>query len=490
MSEKLLRARAYEKEEAEKIKKEQRPVFHFSAPVGWLNDPNGFSTYQGEYHLFYQYYPYETRWGSMHWGHAKSRDFIQWEYLPAALAPDEEYDNFGVFSGGAVEAEGRHYLMYTGVEEKILPDGSKQIRQNQCLAVGDGIDYKKVSGNPVIRADMLPEGSSQEDFRDPKLWKEDGHYYVAVGSRHLDGSGQIALFSSEDLYQWKFCTILDRCENKYGKMWECPDFFPLGDQRILLVSPQDMQAEGLEIHNGNNNLFLIGNYDKNTLKYQRLWVQSCDYGLDFYAAQTMETEDGRRVLIGWMQSWDNHMCLPEFSWSGMMTLPRELYWMNERILQKPVREIESYWQNKVCYDFAAVDHELELDGIKGRSIDLTIEIMEGDFREFEVRLAANENYYSSIQYRREENTVTFDRTYSGYLRDVISTRSMKVRNNGGKLKLRILLDRYSCEIFANDGEQVMTSLIFTPQNGTGIRFLAKGRAVVSICKYDIIINET
>lgn len=486
MSGKLLKARAYEKEAEKKTAKEQRPVFHFSVPAGWMNDPNGFSMYQGEYHLFYQYNPYDVHWDAMHWGHAKSRDFIRWEYLPAALAPDEAYDNFGVFSGGAVEADGKQYLMYTGVEERTLADGSREVLQNQCLAVGDGVNYEKVSSNPVITADMLPEGSSREDFRDPKIWKEEGRFHVAVASRHADGSGQIALFSSENLYQWKFDTILDSSRNQLGRMWECPDFFVLDDQRILVISPQDMQAEGLETHNGNNNLFLIGAYDKATQRFERLGVQSCDYGLDFYAAQTMETEDGRRVMIGWMQSWDNHMCPPEFQWSGMMTLPRELFLKDGRVCQNPVREIEQYWQNPVRHERVVVEKETELEGIRGRVIDLTVELTAGDYDLFEIKLAANEACFSSVVYDRREHTVTFDRTYSGYCRDVISSRSMQVRDNGGKLKLRILLDRYSCEIFANDGEQVMTSLIFTPQDGCGIRFRARGSAEISVCKYDVM----
>lgn len=486
MSGKLMEARAYEKETRKMVPGEQRPAFHFSVPVGWMNDPNGFSMFRGEYHLFYQYYPYATHWDSMHWGHTKSKDFIKWEYLPAALAPDQSYDNFGVFSGGAVEADGKHYLMYTGVEETVLPDGTKQIRQNQCLAVGDGMDYEKVSSNPVITADMLPEGSSREDFRDPKVWEEDGLYYAAVGSRHSDGSGQIALFSSEDLYHWNFCTILDRSGNACGRMWECPDFFPLGDRRILIISPQEMQAQGLEIHNGNNNLFLIGTYDKDSREFKRQGIQSCDYGLDFYAAQTMETEDGRRVMIGWMQSWDNHMCPPEFAWSGMMTLPRELSLVDGTVRQQPVRELEQYWQNEVCYEAVTVEGEKAFAGVEGRMIDLTVELLEGDYEKFEIRLAADETRYTSIRYDREEATVTFDRTYSGYCKDVIGSRSMKVREREGQLKLRVILDRYSCEIFVNDGEQAMTSLMFTPQEADGICFRAKGQAVISICKYDVI----
>ena len=194
-SEKLKKARVYEQKEALKVPEKQRPAFHLSVPTGWMNDPNGFSFYKGECHLFYQYNPYSVCWDAMHWGHAKTADFIRWEYLPAALAPDEAYDAAGVFSGGAVEAEGKHVLLYTGVSELENADGKKEIRQVQCLAVGDGTDYEKIPENPVIDASLLPEGSSLEDFRDPKLWEEDGVYYAAAGSRAADGSGQILLFS-------------------------------------------------------------------------------------------------------------------------------------------------------------------------------------------------------------------------------------------------------------------------------------------------------
>ena len=115
-SQTLREARKYEEAAEKIIKKEDRPDFHLSVRTGWLNDPNGFSYYKGEYHLFYQYYPYEAKWGSMHWGHAVSKDLLHWEYLPAALAPDEAYDKDGCFSGSAVVLpDGRHLLMYTCV---------------------------------------------------------------------------------------------------------------------------------------------------------------------------------------------------------------------------------------------------------------------------------------------------------------------------------------------------------------------------------------
>ena len=170
MSQILRDARRYEETRDRQIADEPKPSFHLSARTGWMNDPNGFSYYNGEYHLFYQYHPYDSHWGPMHWGHAVSRDLLHWEYFPAALAPDTDYDRDGCFSGSAVALDdGRHLLMYTGVVKETQPDGSCREVQTQCIASGDGTDYEKYAGNPVLDAGDLPEDGSRFDFRDPRI---------------------------------------------------------------------------------------------------------------------------------------------------------------------------------------------------------------------------------------------------------------------------------------------------------------------------------
>ena len=155
MSDALERAREYELAAERDIAPAERPLFHLSARCGWMNDPNGFSFYNGQYHLFYQYHPYTSHWGPMHWGHAVSRDLLHWEYLPAALAPDTAYDGGGCFSGSAATLpDGRHLLMYTGVSK----DGVRK-KQTQNLAVGDGRDYQKLPQNPVIGEALLDRKS-------------------------------------------------------------------------------------------------------------------------------------------------------------------------------------------------------------------------------------------------------------------------------------------------------------------------------------------
>lgn len=486
----LDRVRRIEKKGISEIDKESRPVFHLSSPIGWINDPNGFSVYRDEYHLFFQYHPFSNAWGPMNWGHCKSRDFIKWEYLPAAMAPDESYDEGGCFSGSAIEVDGEHVLIYTGIIDRYNEDGSHDYRQVQCIAKGDGIDYHKFEGNPVITGDSIPKGNSTRDFRDPKIWKEEDGYYVVIGNRDEDG-GQVLLYRSENLEEWEFLTVLDKSGKKYGKMWECPDFFSLGDKHILLVSPQDMRSVGYEFHNGNNSAFICGSYDKSTHRFERESIISADNGLEFYAPQTLLTKDGRRIMIGWMQSWDANVGGEFLDWIGMMTIPRELDFRNGRVYQNPVRELLQYRQNKVECIGEKISKKTVLNGIKGRVVDLQVDITQFDFTHFCIHFAHNEEYEMILQYNYSRKCLTIDRTNSGLVRDVVCRRKSAVepakQGEGEILKLRILLDRYSAEVFVNDGEKAMSSVFFTPMEADGIVFESDGVAGINVTKYDICV---
>lgn len=488
---KLVEARTFEKEHKDRILPEERPLYHVTPAVGWLNDPNGFSVYQGEFHLFHQYYPYDIHWGPMHWGHLKSSDLIKWEYLPAALAPDCQYDAQGVFSGSALQMpDGRQLLMYTGVQGK---DNTSECRQTQCVAIGNGIDYEKYEKNPVITADDIPETCYAKDFRDPKIWHDNSEncFFAVAGIRTADGSGAVALFSSEDGFSWKYVTILDRCRNQYGRMWECPDFFELGEKAVLIVSPQEMCAQGLEFHNGNDVICLTGTYDRTQHHFTRELVSAVDYGLDFYAPQTMETPDGRRVLIGWMQAWENsHLCPDNAKWNGMFTIPREIVLSKGRLIQNPVRELLNYRQNPVIYTNLPLQSYTKLPGVSGRILDMIVTVRpehEGSLERFMIHLAENKEYSVSVIYDTAKNTVTFDRTNSGFRYNIISRREAPVRDQNGKIRLRILMDRYSVELFINNGEQVMSSCIYTPQEADGISFEAKGNGSFDVEKYEIVL---
>ena len=498
ISYRLKEARIYEEIAQQLIPDSARPSFHLSPRAGWTNDPNGFSYYKGKYHLFYQYYPYESKWGAMHWGHAVSEDLLHWEYLPAALAPDTPADKDGCFSGSAVELpDGRQLLMYTGVSAaEGQPSGQSRQIQTQCLAVGDGVDYEKFPGNPVLTGADIPSGSSIYDFRDPKIWREaDGTYRCVVGNRPADGSGQILYYSSEDGFHWKFESVLAENKNRFGRMWECPDFFELDGKAVLLTSPQDMLPSGFEYHNGNGTLCLIGQFDRERKVFLAEHDQSIDYGIDFYATQTMLAPDGRRIMIGWMQNWDTlAIASLKAPWFGQMTLPRELSVRNGRLYQQPVRELEALRSGRVCYENVELEGERTLDGVKGRTVDVTITLRPADgedvYTKFALWFGQDDTYHTAISYYPQESILKIDRKFSGSRRAIIHQRRCKVPYHDGHITLRLILDRFSVEIFVNHGEQTLSATMYTDQTADGFKFFATGKLSMDVEKYDLDMERS
>ena len=345
----------------------------------------------------------------------------------------------------------------------------------------------------MIRSEDLPEGSSVHDFRDPKIWRENDMYYAVVGNRTADGSGTVLLFRSKDAKQWEFVNHVASCHNQYGKMWECPDFFSLDGKDILVISPQEMSSIGLEFHPGNANLCLIGRFDKEINHLMRENVQAIDYGLDFYAPQTMQTLDGRRVMIAWMQNWEtcgSHM--PNQRFLGQMTIPRELSIRDGRLCQNPVRELENYRSVKIAYQNVMLTGETSLQGINGRFIDMTVTVRPGNeasmYRWFKINVARDGEYFTSIRFKPATNILRIDRTQSGLPCDIVNVREFPVHSANGEVKLRIVMDRYSLEVFVNDGEQAATTVLYTPLEAKSISFSCDGTVLMDVKKYDINVD--
>lgn len=487
---KLEQANNYQEQNA--VSKETRPLFHLTAPVGWINDPNGFSVYNDKVHLFYQYNPYSIKWGPMHWGHATTNDFIKWEELPVALAPDTDYDNFGVYSGNAItDKDGNHVLVYTGVIEEEDENGIKNEVQTQCLAIGDGLTYQKYENNPVITSNDLPEGFSKYHFRDPKVWKENDKYYLIAGNLDEKNDGQIVMFESDDLKKWNYVSVLsDNHNGKYGRMWECPDFFELNSHSVLLVSPQDMIAEGLNFYNGNHGIVLIGDYNKAEHRLEENQIEMVDYGTEFYAPQTILLEDGRRVMVAWLASWDMSNVSPiDRQWNGMMTLPRELEIRDGKLYQYPIRELENYYSDSFNIETFDLSGQISFPEISGRTIDFTVNVEGGDYSEFSILFGKNDEFQTSLTYDRNKGILLFDRTFSGMRRDIVNERKMKVENASDKISLRVILDRYSVEVFINEGRQTLSSVMYTPLDAEQIVFETVGVAQMNIESHKIHVGE-
>jgi beta-fructofuranosidase len=474
------------------IKRKDRPAFHLSPRIGWLGLPCGMTYFQGEYHLFYQYNPFDLNWGTVYWGHAVSKDLLEWRYIPAALGPDKYYDVDGCLSGSSIVLpDGRHLLMYTGVMKEQQKYGGFCEIQRQFIAVGDGLTYIKYENNPVLDEKDMPVGNSKLHFRDPQMWRgKDGKYYCVISNINGAGSAEVLMYQSEDAFKWEFLNVIYTNERHFGLTWEHPDFFELDGKWVLLASTVDMLPEGFEYHNGYGALCLIGEFDETAHEFTPTRDQSVDYGIEFYAPQTFLTPDGRRVMIAWMQHWNTSANRNENSlWFGQMTLPRELSVKNGRLYQQPIRELETRRVNQVTYEDLTFSDILRLDGISGRKVDMELTVAAADpqklYQSFKVVFAQDDAHHTEFSFRPYDKIGRIDRKFSGTRKTTIHQRRTLINALDGAIKLRIILDRYSVEIFINDGEQVMTATFYTPQSADGISFVADGEVKMSVTKYDL-----
>lgn len=464
-----------------------RLQFHVSPPLHWMNDPNGFCFFRGEYHLFYQYHPFSPFWEDIHWGHARSADLVHWTDLPIALAPSEEYDRDGCFSGSAIVKDGKLHLIYTG-NQWTGNNRDTDLVQAQCLAVStDGIKFDKWPGNPIIQE--APAGNIHpHHFRDPKVWKHGDYYYCILGSRTLEHVGQILLYKSSDLMNWEFIGIPAQGNEveKSGYMWECPDLFHLSGSDVLVMSPQGMKPEGERFHNIHQAGYMIGKLDYHTGEFEHGAFEMLDYGFDFYAPQTMVDNQGRRIMMAWMAMWDSEMPEQARGWAGAMTLPRELSLEAGEIRCRPIPELTKLRGELRAFNHLAVSGELKLEGIFGDcyEMELLIDVSEATHAGIKLRVNEAKNEETVLTYSQQDNTVTIDRNRSGAGPGGVRRASVQV--DSGLLMLQLFVDRSSMEVFLQDGEKVMTARIYPDEQSTGIRFFAEGSMkILTLRKWDL-----
>lgn len=487
--------RRFEAEAIREIPSEERPVYHLTPAAGWLNDPNGFCFYDGRYRLHYQYNPYAPRWDAhMRWGSWSSEDLIHWQYEKAAFVPDRPYET-GIYSGSAIQAkDGRLLVMYTAHrEEMTLP--RHKVHESQCIAVWNGSEYEKAAENPVIDEDNLPADCAMEDFRDPKIWIEGGTYYcIAANRRASSRLGRLFLFRSADALRWQYVSTLLENDGSLGRMWECPDAYRLRDKTVIACSVMAYSTTDPRRRNGYTTAAFIGDLDLSTGKFvldsaqdaglselkMADRMQQLDLGFDFYAPQTMEAPDGRRILVGWMQAPEAGGNAPETAkWYGQMTFPREVSYDNGWLCQKPIDEIQKLYTD-TCSASAVIEGEnIHLDGVRGRTADITVEA-ENLSGVFEMRFAEGEGCGVSLSYDPESGELTVDRSRACRSSAICDVRRVKIEADR-KLSIRLLLDRYSFEIFLNQGRHVLSGTLYElPHQAEGIRFSCR-HADVRVC---------
>ncbi|RSX53532.1 sucrose-6-phosphate hydrolase [Bifidobacterium goeldii] len=456
-----------------------RQRYHFMAPCGWINDPNGLIYFRGQYHFFYQFNPYSGFWSMMHWGHAVSDDLLHWKHLPIALAPSESYDNHpqgGCFSGSAIEKDGRLYLMYTGTA-----NNGNGFEQTQNIAYSDdGINFIKYEGNPVIEP---PEGVPHDFFRDPKVWEHDGQYYVVIGSQK-DGRAQALLYRSEDLLHWEFVNVLFESRGEWGFMWECPDFFPLADKWVFLCSPMGAGER--------TTVYFVGDFDYETGRFTYTVTGEADWGFDFYAPQTFTDASGRRIMVGWANCWDWMPFWKDWGptyregWCGSFAVPREVTLADDLTLRiVPVRELgtirtpDGTDANMLTLADGA---ETVLHAGDGVSCELqfVIDLASTSAQRIELTVRRGEPETDGTVLRTiftidlQHGWSTIDRTESDDWSRGVSRAPLRLSPDKRELSVDVLLDQSSLELFLDEGAVAQSMNIFAPTSANDITVRAIG----------------
>lgn len=435
--------------------------FHLMPKVGWLNDPNGLCQYKGTYHVFFQYAPFNEEGGVKFWGHYTSSDMINWTDEGVALYADQPFDCHGVYSGSAFIEEDKMYLYYTGNVKQVgdfdyIVDGREH---NTVLAISE--DGKTFNHKQLLMTNADYPKNMTCHIRDPKVWKEGDTYYMVQGARDHEDVGQILVFVSSDKVNWKVINTLKSAE-KFGYMWECPDFFKLDEKNVLLISPQGIEAEDIKYNNIYQSGYYILEGDFTGSDYKLGDFEELDRGFDFYAPQTSVDEQGRRILIGWMglPDIDELYSNPttKYGWQHALTIPRVLSMKGDKLIQKPISELQALRMNEKQVQ---VNEEQTIEGYNTFELALNIDTLQDDF-EMVIKKGA------SLTYTKESGLLTLAFDESGYGRD---QRSVKIES---LKELTIFCDTSSLEIFVNDGEEVFTTRFYPVEGERSISIQGKG----------------
>lgn len=435
-----------------------RPKLHFAAQENWINDPNGLVFYEGEWHLFFQYNPYGTEWGNMNWGHAVSRDLINWQELSIAIHEDDEAM---IFSGSCVIDWENTSGLGDGTKPPMIAIYTAHAKsrelQTQCIAysLDRGRTFIKYSGNPVLDI-------NKADFRDPKVfWHDPSMSWKMIVANSKDNT--VSFYSSPNLKDWLFLSEFGNCGAK-GNLWECPDIFELQDKdgqtrwvlKIDVFSFEDEQKSICQ--------YFVGNFDGTNFipdcddDGNPIW-NFADFGHDFYAAVSFSDipeAQNRKIWLGWMNSHHYAKNTPTSPWRGAMTIPRELGICRTskgyKLIQKPISEVAQFLRptaNSENIDKFSL-------GIYEQTADSS--------RSFEIVLSYESGEEFRFSYNAQTRTFHINRAKSFLATSIPELTNYATANRislDAEIQIMIIIDRFSLEIFVDGGIQVFSEICFS-----------------------------
>lgn len=458
-----------------------RPAFHHTPRYGWMNDPNGMFYKDGRWHLYYQYNPYGSKWQNMTWGHSVSDDLVNWEHLPEAIRPNGlgsvfsgscavDHDNTAGFGSDAVIA------LYTSA-------GTSQM-QSLASSTDDGLTFNIYPSNPVL--------TLKSEARDPKVfWNDSTKEWNMILAHALDH--EMLIFTSPDMKSWTLQSSFGKGLGAQGGVWECPDLFELpvaGTDEKKWVLLCNINPDGP--FGGSGTQYFVGDFDGKTFKADTdaagdVSTKWLDYGKDHYATVTWsDAPDGRRVALGWMSNWQYAADVPTMQFRSANTLPREM-----GLFRAPDGEV--YASSAPSPELEALRGKLAAKvkkttvGRKARSFalpsenggicEILMDIEASKAKTVNIVFSNSQGEKVVMQYDPAAATLSFDRTQSGitdFSEGFPAVTVTPTHEASGRIALRIFVDRSSMEVFGNDGEFVMTNLVFPRTPYTALSVSAEG----------------
>ncbi|MGT2935276.1 sucrose-6-phosphate hydrolase [Streptococcus castoreus] len=434
-----------------------RSHFHIEAKTGLLNDPNGFSYFDGCYHLFYQNWPYGAAHGLKQWVHTTSTDLVHFTETETRLLPDHAHDSHGAYSGSAYAIDDKLFLFYTG-----------NVRDNNWirtpLQVGAWMDKKgRIEKLPRVLIEQPDDVT--EHFRDPQIFPYQGQFYAIIGAQDLNQNGKIKLYKAVDNHvdNWQFVANLDFDGSGTEYMIECPNLIFVDNKPVLIFSPQGLSKSELDYQNIYPNTYKIFEHF-NPETGQLLGggpLQNLDFGFEAYATQAFNSPDGRALAVSWIGLPDIDYPTDTYDYQGALSLIKELRIKDGQFYQSPVAALRNLrgqaepFQNK---DITANCYELELTIPSQEKVDL---LLFADQHHNGLKLSVDTN----------QGQLSIDRSKAGiqYAQEYGTKRSCQISTD--HVTLNIYVDNSILEIFINQGQKVLTSRIFPTEGQNGIRLL-------------------
>lgn len=476
--------------DSKQLNEQHRPQIHFSPSAHWVNDPNGMVYSNGIYHLFFQYHPYSSVWGPMHWGHATSTDLVRWTEQPIAIYPD----SIGtIFSGSAVVDKnntsgfgknGKIPLVAIFTQHSM--EGEKAGRndfQTQSLAysLDDGVTWIKYEGNPVLKNPGI------KDFRDPKVfWFEQDKKWIMT----LATKDQITFYTSPDLKNWEKQSEFGKDIGAHGGVWECPDLFSFNDNGkkvwALIVNLNPGGPNG-----GSATQYFLGDFDGKVFSPFSTETKWLDYGPDNYAGITWSNTGDRKIFLGWMSNWLYANVVPTETWRSAMTIPRELKLKHVGndlfIASQPVKELSSLHSKSIVEKNFTVPNEGKLINKKGKEkFPCRIDISLDEINDFSIVLTNDLKEELRFGFDKTANQYFIDRSKSGktnFQKDFAGRHVAPRFVNNSKMKITCIIDVSSVELFADDGLTVMTEIFFPNKPYDQVRLESPSKTPIRRLEY-------